>query len=120
MGYEASSAKDPPEPDALDGSRSDDLYDGPEESSERPVETEKPDSVSDLLDGSYDTEGLMDIARDQSGSETEGRDSGMLDMDTIVPVSPIYKRRVREVVEEEPSDGDSRAGDSGSYDSSAD
>ena len=116
LGYSASSTKDPPEPDALDGSCSDDLYDGPEESSEKPVETEKHDSVDDLLEGSFDTDGLMDIARDyKSGSETEGLGSGILEMDTIVPVSPIYKRSARGVVGAGPSDLEA-----GFYDSSAD
>ena len=114
LGYEASTTKDPPEPDARDGSRSDDLYDGPEESSERPVGTEKHDPVSDLLDGSYDNEGFMDVARDQSDSDAEGRDLGMLDMDTISPVSPIYKRSVRKVVEGDPGGEGSSAENSGS------
>ena len=106
LGYSSSSTKDPPEPEPLDGSCSDDLYGGPEEVSEEPVETKKPvetekhDSVDDLLEGSFDTDALMDISRDyKSGSENEGLGSeGIFEMDTIVPVSPIYRRSAKGVV----------------------
>ena len=75
---------------------------------ERPVETEKPvetdgcDSVDELLGGSFDTGALMDISQDyksESGSETEDRGSeGMFEMDTVIPVSPIYRRDTKGLV----------------------
>ena len=86
LGYEAASVGDPPEPDARDGSLSDDLalggvnegVLGPEEPLEGPVGPEKHATVSELLDGSYDTDALMDTFRGQ----VEGRDSEF-DMEVV-------------------------------------
>ena len=82
---------------------------------EKPVETERPaetgerDSVDELLEGSFDTGALMDISQDYksgSGSENEGLGSeGIFEMDTIVPVSPIYRRSAKGVVGSGVNDG---------------
>ena len=117
---------DPPEPEPQDGHCSDDLYSGPTEVFEEPVEIERPvetqksvetekpvatekpvetdgcDSVDELLGGSFDTGALMDISQDyksESGSETEDRGSeGMFEMETVIPVSPIYRRDTKGLV----------------------
>jgi len=126
LGYSLSPTVDPPEPEPQDGHCSDDLYSGPTEMFEEPVEVERPvetkkfvetekpvatdkpvetdgcDSVDELLGGSFDTGALMDISQDyksESGSVTEDRGSeGMFEMETVIPVSPIYRRDTKGLV----------------------
>ena len=118
---------DPPEIERQDGHCSDDLFSGPTEMFEEPVEVERPvetkkivetekpitadthtetdgcDSVDDLLGSSFDKSVLMDLGQDyasDSGSDrTEDRGSeGMFDPETIIPVSPIYRRDTKGLV----------------------